>query len=176
MDPLSRINENDGLLPEAQRDRLLSRDGNVCLPWFRGFCRLTRCLKPTVFINILWVFVPLGIAAGIFAWAPRVVFIFNILALLPLAKLLSSTLTAASERLYPLLGIVLKATIGNSVLLIVSLLAKNNKIVTNVYTGEYHSTRNQSYPGCPIQYAWKHLGKHIACKSITAFSAFGIYN
>ncbi|PMD63219.1 vacuolar calcium ion transporter /H(+) exchanger [Hyaloscypha bicolor E] len=76
-----------------------------------------------MFINILVVFVPLGIVAGIFTWAPRVVFIFNILALLPLAKLLSSTLTATSERLYPLLGIVLKATIGNSVLLIVSIIA-----------------------------------------------------
>jgi hypothetical protein len=49
-----------------------------------------------------------------------------------------------------LLGIVLKATIGNSVLLIVSLLAKNNKTVTNMYIGEYHSAHNQPYADCSI--------------------------
>lgn len=128
MDPRSRVNENDGLLPEAQRGRLLSRDGGLCVRWLGDFCRLTWCLTPKVFINLLIAFVPLGIMAGILAWNPKVVFIFNILALLPLAKLLSSTLTATSERLYPLLGVVLKATIGNSVLLIVSLLVKNNKM------------------------------------------------
>lgn len=70
-------------------------------------------------VNILLVFVPLGIVFGAIHANPTVVFILNFLAIIPLASLLSFATEELSVKLGQTLGGLLNATFGNAVELIV---------------------------------------------------------
>lgn len=71
------------------------------------------------YVNILLVFVPLGIIAGALGWNPTVVFILNFFAIIPLAALLSFATEELSVKVGQTLGGLLNATFGNAVELIV---------------------------------------------------------
>lgn len=71
------------------------------------------------YINVLLVFVPLGIIAGAIGWNPTAVFVLNFLAIIPLASLLSFATEELSTKLGETLGGLLNATFGNAVELIV---------------------------------------------------------
>jgi Ca2+:H+ antiporter len=60
-------------------------------------------------------FVPLGITAGYFEWDPTVVFILYVLAVLPLAELLSETTEDLAAEAGQVFGALLNATFGNAV-------------------------------------------------------------
>ncbi|KAL8726713.1 MAG: hypothetical protein Q9181_005951, partial [Wetmoreana brouardii] len=77
-------------------------------------------------VNVLLVFVPLGIAFGATHANPTVVFILNFLAIIPLASLLSFATEELSAKLGQTLGGLLNATFGNAVELIVSIVALKN--------------------------------------------------
>ncbi|KAL9034683.1 MAG: hypothetical protein Q9214_006935, partial [Letrouitia sp. 1 TL-2023] len=80
-------------------------------------------------VNVLLVFVPLGILAGALGWKATVVFVLNFLAIVPLASLLSFATEELSAKLGQTLGGLMNATFGNAVELIVSIVAlKNNEI------------------------------------------------
>lgn len=72
-------------------------------------------------VNVLLVFVPLGIVAGAVGWNPTTVFILNFLAIVPLASLLSFATEELSVKLGQTLGGLMNATFGNAVELIVRL-------------------------------------------------------
>ena len=71
------------------------------------------------YVNVLLVFVPLGIVAGLVHWNPTVIFILNFLAIVPLASLLSFATEELSLKLGQTLGGLLNASFGNAVELIV---------------------------------------------------------
>jgi Ca2+:H+ antiporter len=71
------------------------------------------------YVNILLVFVPLGIVAGATGWDPTTVFILNFFAIVPLAALLSFATEEISMKLGETMGGLLNATFGNAVELIV---------------------------------------------------------
>ena len=71
------------------------------------------------YVNVLLVFVPLGIIAGAISWPPVVVFVLNFLAIVPLAALLSFATEELSVPLGQTIGGLLNATFGNAVELIV---------------------------------------------------------
>ena len=71
-------------------------------------------------VNVLLVFVPLGIVSGATGWSPTAVFLLNFFAIIPLASLLSFATEQVSIRLGQTLGGLLNATFGNAVELIVS--------------------------------------------------------
>ena len=73
-------------------------------------------------VNILLIFVPLGIIAGNVGWSPTAVFLLNFFAIIPLAALLSFATEELSTKLGQTLGGLLNATFGNAVELIVSFL------------------------------------------------------
>lgn len=73
------------------------------------------------YVNVLLVFVPLGLVAGAADWSPVAVFVLNFLAIIPLAACLSFATEELSSRLGEALGGLLNATFGNAVELIVSL-------------------------------------------------------
>jgi Ca2+:H+ antiporter len=73
------------------------------------------------YVNVLLVFVPLGIIAGALEWAPVAVFVLNFIAIIPLAALLSFATEELSAKLGQTLGGLCNATFGNAVELIVSL-------------------------------------------------------
>ncbi|KAI9199805.1 Sodium/calcium exchanger protein-domain-containing protein [Polychytrium aggregatum] len=74
-------------------------------------------------INALLLFVPLGLAAGFFEWSGSLVFMFNFLALMPLAKLLGYATEEISLKVGQTIGALLNCTFGNLVELILSVLA-----------------------------------------------------
>ncbi|KAL8766181.1 MAG: hypothetical protein Q9209_006946 [Squamulea sp. 1 TL-2023] len=77
-------------------------------------------------VNVLLVFVPLGIAFGARHMNPTIVFILNFLAIIPLASLLSFATEELSVKLGQTLGGLMNATFGNAVELIVSIVALKN--------------------------------------------------
>lgn len=78
------------------------------------------------YVNVLLVFVPLGIIAGILDWSPTAVFVLNFIAIIPLAALLSFATEELSAKLGQTIGGLMNATFGNAVELIVSIVALKN--------------------------------------------------
>ena len=74
-------------------------------------------------LNVLLVFVPVGIALGALGLNPTAVFIVNFLAIVPLAALLSFATEELSVKLGQTIGGLMNATFGNAVELIVSCMA-----------------------------------------------------
>jgi len=87
---------------------------------------ITKVTLLSNYVNILLVFVPLGIVAGAIHWNPTAVFILNFLAIVPLAAMLSFATEEISMRLGQTMGGLLNATFGNAVELIVSIVALRN--------------------------------------------------
>lgn len=86
-------------------------------------------IKITLFssyVNVLLVFVPLGILAGVLEWGAAAVFTLNFFAIIPLASILSFATEEISVKLGETLGGLLNATFGNAVELIVSIIALQN--------------------------------------------------
>ena len=87
--------------------------------------RASACSKPHINptppgpVNILLVFVHIGIVAGETGWDSVVVFVLNFLAIIPLAAVLSFATEEISVNLGEALGGLLNATFGNAVELIV---------------------------------------------------------
>ncbi|MBE7179840.1 MAG: hypothetical protein INR71_01310 [Terriglobus roseus] len=86
----------------------------------KQFLHLTWLVLESNYVNVLLVFVPLGIISNFVGWSPSVVFILNFLAIVPLAALLSFATEELSARLGQTLGGLMNATFGNAVELIVS--------------------------------------------------------
>ena len=84
-------------------------------------------------VNVLLVFVPLGIISGNVGWSATATFILNFLAIIPLASLLSFATEELSVKLGQTLGGLLNASFGNAVELIVRLqvsrFKKNLKLI-----------------------------------------------
>lgn len=74
-----------------------------------------------VSINILWPFVPLGLAAGVFQWNTILVSIFNFVAIIPLSAAVSDSSENLADEFGDLWGALINATFGNAVELIVRL-------------------------------------------------------
>lgn len=83
-------------------------------------CRLL--IAKSDYVNVLLIFVPLGLVAGAMEWGPVTVFVLNFLAIIPLAACLSFATEELSLKLGEALGGLLNATFGNAVELIVSAL------------------------------------------------------
>jgi Ca2+:H+ antiporter len=83
-------------------------------------CNVAKVTLFSNYVNILLVFVPLGIVAGAMGWNPTTVFILNFFAIVPLAAILSFATEEISLKLGQTMGGLLNATFGNAVELIVS--------------------------------------------------------
>jgi Ca2+:H+ antiporter len=70
-------------------------------------------------INILLVFVPVGIASKIASLNPTIVFVMNAIAIVPLAGLLSHATESVAKRLGDTIGALMNVTFGNAVELII---------------------------------------------------------
>ncbi|KAG0318033.1 hypothetical protein BGZ99_005914 [Dissophora globulifera] len=91
---------------------------------------LLQCLKAILFatkLNVLLVFIPLGIIADKLHWPAVAIFVLNFVAIIPLAKRYATE--EISMRLGENLGALLNASFGNAVELILSIIAlKEGKI------------------------------------------------
>jgi Ca2+:H+ antiporter len=82
---------------------------------------ITKVTLYSNYVNILLVFVPLGIVAGAMGWNPTAVFVLNFFAIVPLAAVLSFATEEISVKVGQTMGGLLNATFGNAVELIVHL-------------------------------------------------------
>jgi Ca2+:H+ antiporter len=74
-------------------------------------------------LNILLVFVPLGVASHHYQWTSAQVFIFNFLGIIPLAGIMGNATESLAEHTGPMVGGLINASFGNAVELIVTVLA-----------------------------------------------------
>lgn len=84
----------------------------------RGFSHAKQALLYSK-INILLVFVPIGIAVNFAGLDPKIIFAMNAIAVVPLAALLSYATESAASRLGDTVGALLNVTFGNAVELII---------------------------------------------------------
>jgi Ca2+:H+ antiporter len=82
---------------------------------------LTWLTLKSNYVNVLLVFVPVGIVLGALEMDPTAVFIVNFLAIVPLAALLSFATEELSVKMGQTLGGLMNASFGNAVELIVSI-------------------------------------------------------
>jgi Ca2+:H+ antiporter len=94
-------------------------DDNAWLSVPKQTLHITWLTLTSNYVNVLLVFVPLGIIAGAMEWSPNAVFALNFLAIVPLAALLSFATEELSVKLGQTIGGLMNATFGNAVELIV---------------------------------------------------------
>lgn len=83
-------------------------------------------------LNVLLIFVPLGIVAGMQEWKDLHIFFFNFMAILPLAGVLGASTEALSAHTGQMVGGLLNATFGNAVEMIVTINAIKAGLVSVV--------------------------------------------
>ncbi|KAJ3372064.1 hypothetical protein GGF31_002326 [Allomyces arbusculus] len=98
----------------------LATDRHVKPPTLAESVRATIKLS---YLNVLLVFVPLGILADSLGWGPIWTFWLNFLAIVPLAKLLGFATEELALHTSQTVGGLLNATFGNAVEVIVSIVA-----------------------------------------------------
>lgn len=86
------------------------------------------------YLNILLLFVPLGVFAGLFKYSALVVFSLNFISIIPLAAVLSDTTEVLASKTSNTIGGLLNATFGNVVELIVALMALHRNEIRIVQT------------------------------------------
>ena len=83
------------------------------------FCITLKAILLSTWLNVLLVFVPLGIALQAAGVTPTVVFAMNAIAIIPLAGLLSFATESVATELGDTIGALLNVTFGNAVELII---------------------------------------------------------
>src|SRR5271170_7627871 len=87
------------------------------------FLHLLRIVIFSNYVNFMLVFLPLGIISGALGWAAPFTFVFNFLAIMALASLLSFATEELSKKVGQTIGGLLNASFGNATELIVSIVA-----------------------------------------------------
>ena len=83
------------------------------------FWRTAKTIILSSWLNVLLVFVPVGIAVQIAGVNPTVVFAINAVAIIPLAGLLSHATESVASRMGDTVGALMNVTFGNAVELII---------------------------------------------------------
>lgn len=95
------------------------KDDRIWVRWPVHVVRLAWLTLVRDYVNVLLVFVPLGIMAGALHWDSTAIFVLNFFAIIPLASLLSFATEELSATMGQALGGLMNATFGNAVELIV---------------------------------------------------------
>ncbi|KAK4493734.1 hypothetical protein PRZ48_014919 [Zasmidium cellare] len=119
-------NEQSSLLGNVQNrvQNAVPNSSNV-KQWPARLGRTVWKVISSSYVNLLLIFVPLGIAAGAVDWPAMAIFVLNFLAIIPLAALLSFATEELAHTVGPAIGGLLNATFGNAIELIVSIIALN---------------------------------------------------
>lgn len=97
----------------------LYKDDRAWVRYPMNFLHLTWETLASNYVNVLLVFVPVGIVLGAMDINPTAIFIVNFFAIVPLAALLSFATEELSVKLGQTVGGLMNATFGNAVELIV---------------------------------------------------------
>ncbi|KAL4866891.1 hypothetical protein BDV12DRAFT_129194 [Aspergillus spectabilis] len=115
--------ETEALIPDSRRNSIQHKREQHWTNYPAQAVRLTWATLSKDYVNVLLIFVPLGIVAGALKWDSTVVFTLNFLAIVPLASLLSFATEELAATMGQALGGLMNATFGNAVELIVSIVA-----------------------------------------------------
>jgi Ca2+:H+ antiporter len=85
--------------------------------WYPSYA--TRATLYSSYMNVLLIFVPIGIVAGALGWPDVAVFFLNCLAIIPLAPLIAFSTRQLSASVGLVFGGLLNATLSNAVEMIV---------------------------------------------------------
>jgi len=120
VDNASAANLPPALLPQVDTEGAVMRPEkpkkkNVALRfWLTG-----KSVVLSSYINILLVFVPIGIAVKAANLSPGIIFGMNAIAIVPLAGLLSHVTESVAKRIGDIVGALMNVTFGNAVELII---------------------------------------------------------
>jgi Ca2+:H+ antiporter len=103
-------------------------DSRAWVRWPQHVVRLTWCTLVRDYVNLLLIFVPLGMVAGALHWNSTAIFVLNFFAIIPLASLLSFATEELAGTMGQALGGLMNATFGNAVELIVSILNSSRSL------------------------------------------------
>ncbi|ODM19687.1 hypothetical protein SI65_04673 [Aspergillus cristatus] len=104
---------------DEQKPGLLVRAKNGSI----RFCKHTKTALFHSWVNVLLVFVPIGIAVEAVGLNPAIIFAMNAVAIIPLAGLLSHATECVASRLGDTIGALINVTFGNAVELIIFIIA-----------------------------------------------------
>ncbi|KAJ5678768.1 hypothetical protein N7462_007012 [Penicillium macrosclerotiorum] len=91
------------------------KDNRAWVRWPLQVVRLTWLTLVRDYVNLLLIFVPLGIIAGVLEWDSTAIFVLNFFAIIPLASLLSFATEELAATMGQALGGLMNATFGNAV-------------------------------------------------------------
>ncbi|KAE8353090.1 Sodium/calcium exchanger protein-domain-containing protein [Aspergillus coremiiformis] len=122
--PGSNAKKSDGEQQPSPNRGLLVRmkDGSI------RFGRHTKHALCHSWVNVLLLFVPVGIAVEAVKLSPAVIFAMNAVAIIPLAGLLSHATECVASRLGDTVGALINVTFGNAVELIIFIALVKNEI------------------------------------------------
>ena len=110
----------------------------------------TEAVLYSNYVNVLLVFVPLGIVAGAVNSNPTTVFVLNFFAIVPLAAILSFATEEISMKLGQTIGGLLNASFGNAIELIVHMEVLHVYAAADRHIGQLCSFEGQSDSNCSI--------------------------
>jgi Ca2+:H+ antiporter len=99
----------------SQGDTAPKAKKNVAVRFYLTF----KSIILSSWINVLLVFVPIGIAVDVAGLSPTIVFAMNAIAIIPLAGLLSHATESVAKRMGDTIGALMNVTFGNAVELII---------------------------------------------------------
>ncbi|BCS11515.1 hypothetical protein ALUC_40855A [Aspergillus luchuensis] len=112
----------DPASPESEKDANQTTERPLFVRMKDGIVRFTGHTKRALchsWVNVLLVFVPVGIAVQAAGLNPGLVFAMNAIAIIPLAGLLSHATECVASRLGDTVGALINVTFGNAVELII---------------------------------------------------------
>lgn len=118
---LRDLSDNGGIKPWYN-------DGRAWVQWSKGLLRLTWRTLVSNHVNVMLIFVPVGIVLGVLEDHPAVVFVTNFLAIVPLAALLSFATEELSVTLGQTIRGLTKAIFPNAMELIASTSSITNRL------------------------------------------------
>ncbi|KAK9389871.1 Sodium/calcium exchanger protein-domain-containing protein [Lipomyces mesembrius] len=116
----SSVADHSGSHPQSNRSSPSSLFPPTGIP---HLINILNVIFLSSYVNILLVFVPIGIVLGALDMSAYLVFVINFLAIIPLASLLGFVTEELAKHVGQTLGGLLNATFGNAVELIVSIVA-----------------------------------------------------
>ncbi|GKZ85028.1 hypothetical protein AnigIFM56816_010590 [Aspergillus niger] len=121
----------DPASPESEKDANQTPERGLFVRMKDGIVRFTGHTKRALchsWVNVLLVFVPVGIAVEAAGLNPGLIFAMNAIAIIPLAGLLSHATECVASRLGDTVGALINVTFGNAVELIIFIALVKNEI------------------------------------------------
>ena len=154
--------EHDALLGGSSSNNHDSSIQSKMKNGVRSLGRIVWFVLASNYVNVLLVFVPLGIIAGLVGWSPTAIFILNFFAIIPLAALLSYATEEISLKVGQTMGGLFECNVWKCCRAyceyqLLHLKSRENVIYranTTWILGQYSRFTTESDQNCPSEYAW----------------------